>query len=106
MQKRNQIKNSNANGGDDKKNDAGVISVGPSKTMKDALKAEGLHIDWPDYIFVPVVGTFLAGDIEKSITFRFDWEKDSVKTSADVDKCIAEFLYEAYMDCNHERLQV
>ena len=102
MQKRDQNENSNANGGNSKKNDAGVISVGPSKAMKDALEAEGLHIDWPDYIFVPVVGTFMAGDIEKSITFRFDWEKDSVKTSADVDKCIAEFLYEAYMDCNWE----
>jgi hypothetical protein len=99
MKKPNKIGNGNADGGDGKKNGDGVISVGPSKTMKDALKAEGLHIDWPDNIFVPVEGTFMAGDIEKSITFHFDYLTASITTSADVDGWIARFLYEAYMDC-------
>lgn len=100
MQDPNQKENCKANGAAGKKNGDGVRSVGPSKAMRDALEAEGLHIDWPDDIYVPVKGTFWAGDIEKSVTFDFDLEKDSLKTSADFDKSIEGVLYRAYMDCN------
>ena len=37
-----------------------------------------------------------AGDVEKSVTFNFDYEKDSLKTSADFDKSIEQTLYIAY----------
>ena len=101
MQEPDQIEYSNANGVDGKKNCGDVKSVGPSKAMKDALEAAGLHIDWPDYIYVPVEGKYWVGrDVEKSITFNFDLEEDSLKTNADFDRCIEQTLYRAYMDCN------
>ena len=77
-----------------------VKSPRPSKEMVAALDANGLHVDWPDNIYVPLEGTFWAGDIKKSVVFHFDYLKDSVKTSADVDRHIVQCLYEAYMDCN------
>ena len=79
-----------------------VKSPRPSKEMVAALDANGLHVDWPDNIYVPLEGTFWAGDIKKSVVFHFDYLKDSVKTSADVDRHIVQCLYEAYMDCNWE----
>ena len=101
MKKQNQIENSNANGVDDKKNGDDVKPVGPSEAMKDALAAAGLKVTWPDDIYVPVEGKFRVGrDTEKNITFHFDWEKDSLKRSADFDKCVEGTLYRAYMDCN------
>ena len=101
MQKPNQIEYSNANGVGGKNNGGDVKSVGPSKAMKDALEATGLHIEWPDYIYVPVEGKYWVGrGVEKSVTFNFDYEKDSLKTNADFDKSIEQTLYIAYMDCN------
>ena len=91
-----------AKGASAKKNGkCGTKAIGPSKAMRDALEAEGLHIDWPDDIYVPVEGKFTVGrDTEKCITFHFDWKKDTLKTSADFDRSIEEELYVAYMDCN------
>ena len=101
MQKQNQPGNGNADDVGGKKNGDGVKPVGPSEAMKDALEAAGLEVAWPDDIYVPVEGKFRVGrDTEKNITFHFDWEKDSLKTSADFDKCVEGTLYRAYMDCN------
>ena len=97
MQKRNT--SANNNGGESA--DGSVKPIGPSKAMMDALESEGLHVDWPDDIFVEVKGTFTTGSgSEHAIMLDFSYAENSVKTSADVDRYIAQCLYEAWMEYN------
>ena len=101
MQKLNQTGNGNADDIGGENNGDGARPVGPSKAMRDALEAEGLEVVWPDDVHVPAKGKFLVGrDTEKSVTFHFDWVKGPLKTSADFDRVVANFLYEEYMECN------
>lgn len=87
MQKRNKSANGN------------VKSVGPSKAIMEALKSEGLHVEWPDDIFVEIKGTFSTkSGSEHAVMLDFSYMKDSVKTSEDVDRHIAQCLYEAWME--------
>ena len=73
--------------------------VRPSKAMMEALESEGLHVDWPDDIFVELKGTFSTkSGSEHAVLLDFSYMKDSVKTSADVDRHIAQCLYEAWME--------
>lgn len=87
MQKRNKSANGNRN------------SVGPSKAIMEALESEGLHVEWPDDIFVEIKGTFSTkSGSEHAVLLDFSYMKDAVKTSADVDRHIAQCLYEAWME--------
>ena len=101
MQKMNKKANSNGKGANSGKQGAdGIVkSVGPSKAMVDALESEGLHVDWPDDIFVELKGTFTTkSGLEHNVMLDFSYAEDSVKTSADVDQYIAQCLYEAWME--------
>ena len=75
--------------------------VGPSKAMADALESEGLHVKWPDYIYIPIKGTYTTADgSEKTLEIDLSGQEDSVETSADVDSAVAHCLYVAYMEFN------
>ena len=79
----------------------GAKLVGPTKAMADALEAEGLHIVWPDYIYVPIKGTYTTSDAsEKTLEIDLSGHEDSIETSADVDRAVLQCLYEAYMEFN------
>ena len=82
-------------------NDGDVKLVRPSKAMADALEAEGLHVKWPDYIYIPIKGTYTTADgSEKTLEIDLSGLEDSVETSDDVDSAVAHCLYVAYMDFN------
>ena len=101
MQKMSKKANGNGKGANSEKQGAhgNVKSVGPSKAMMEALESEGLHVDWPDDIFVELKGTFSTkSGSEHAVLLDFHYMKDSVKTSADVDRHIAQCLYEAWME--------
>ena len=103
MRKMKKIANSNGKGASMKKQgaDGNVKPIGPSKAMIDALEAEGLQINWPDDIFVAIKGTFSTqSGTEQTVMLDFSYMKDSVKTSADVDRHIAQCLYESWMEYN------
>ena len=100
MQK-NKKANSYGKGANGEKQGAdGIVKpVGPSKAMMDALESEGLHVDWPDDIFVELKGTFTTkSGLEHAVMLDFNCAGDSVKTSADVDQYISQCLYEAWME--------
>ena len=100
MQK-NKKANSNGKGANGEKQGAdGIVKpIRPSKAMMDALESEGLHVDWPDDIFVELKGTFTTkSGLEHNVMLDFSYAEDSVKTSADVDQYISQCLYEAWME--------
>ena len=102
MQK-NKKANSYGKGANGEKQGAdGIVKpIRPSKAMMDALESEGLHVDWPDDIFVELKGTFTTkSELEHTVMLDFSYAEDSVKTSADVDKYISQCLYEAWMEYN------
>ena len=73
--------------------------IRPSKAMMEALESEGLHVDWPDDIFTKIKGTFSTkSGSEHAVMLDFSYMKDSAKTSEDIDKHIAQCLYEAWME--------
>lgn len=73
--------------------------IRPSKAMMEALEMEGLRIDWPDDIFTKIRGTFSTkSGSEHAVMLDFSYMKDSAKTSEDIDKHIAQCLYEAWME--------
>ena len=80
----------------------GVKPVGPSKEMADALEAQGLKIAWPEYIYVPIKGTFTTKTRpteEKSVVIDLHYyDKEGFATAADVDEAVAQCLYEVYME--------
>ena len=89
MQKMN--KKSNGRGAKRVNQDADCYMkpIRPSKAMMEALESEGLHVDWPDDIFVELKGTFSTkSGSEHAVLLDFSHMKDSVKTSADVDRHI------------------
>ena len=101
MRKMKKIANSNGKGASMKKQgaDGNVKPIGPSKAMLDALESEGLQINWPDDIFAAIKGTFSTqSGTEQTVMLDFSYMKDSVKTSADVDRHIAQCLYESWME--------
>ena len=103
MQKMNKKANINGKGADGEKQGAdGIVKpIRPSKAMMDALESEGLHVDWPDDIFVELKGTFTTkSGLEHTVMLDFSYAENSVKTSADVDRYIAQCLYEAWMEYN------
>ena len=103
MQEAHWIKHSHSKDAGCKKNvDDGVVKlVGPSKAMADALEAEGLHINWPDYIYVPIKGFYTTPDgFERILNIDLGGLEDSVETSDDVDSAVAHCLYVAYMEFN------
>ena len=102
MQEKHSIKNSSkSRGGERHGTDDEVKLPRPSDKMVAALEAEGLHIVWPEYIYVPIKGTFTTeSGSEQTVMIDFSYMKDSVKTIADVDKHIARCLYEALMEYN------
>lgn len=105
MQKRNKkANNGDKSAGNGKQGaDGNVKTIGPSKSMMDALESEGLHVDWPDDIFVDLKGTFTTGSgLEHTVMLDFSHAEDYVKTSADVDRYIAQCLYEAWMEYTWE----
>ncbi len=70
----------------------------PSKDMVDALEAQGLDIVWPEYIYVPIKGTFttLNGQ-EKSVLIDLTGTEGSINES-DIDRAGANCLYAAHME--------
>ena len=77
---------------------SGVMWSQPSKDMVDALEAQGLDIVWPEYIYVPIRGTFktLNGQ-EKSVLIDLTGTEGSINVS-DIDRTVANCLYAAYME--------
>ncbi len=77
---------------------SGVMWSQPSKDMVDALEAQGLDIIWPEYIYVPIKGTFktLNGQ-EKSVLIDLTGSEGSINVS-DIDRTVANCLYAAYME--------
>ena len=70
MQKRNKSANGN------------MKSVGPSKALMEALKSEGLHVEWPDDIFVEIKGTFSTkSGSEHAVMLDFSYMKVTAQTS-------------------------
>lgn len=76
--------------------------AGPSKTMRDALEAEGLSVDWDknleDIHDLFFEGTYYTGDDwEKCVIIDLRDEGD-LSTKANVDAAISNQLDEAYED--------
>ena len=82
--------------------DGNVKPVGPSKEMIGALEAQGLKIAWPEYIYVPIKGTFATKTRpteEKSVEIDLHYfEEEGFSVAADVDEAVAQCLYEVYME--------
>ena len=94
MQKTNEAKH-----GDDK-------AIGPSKEMIAALKAQGLNIAWPEYIYAPIKVTYTTKTRpteEKCVVIDLHcFEEKGFATEHDVDWGIVEELYSTYMGFNWE----
>ncbi len=77
---------------------SGLMWPQPSKDMVAALEAQGLDIVWPEYIYVPIKGTFTPlNGREKSVLIDLTGSEKSISAS-DVDRTVANCLYAAYME--------
>lgn len=79
----------------------GVLWLQPSKAMVAALEANGLDIIWPEYIYVPIKGTFtMSNGQQKSVMINLRYGEDFIKLTSEVDSSVAHCLYKAYMEFN------
>ena len=79
----------------------GVLWLQPSKEMAAALDANGLDIIWPEYIYVPIKGTFrMPNGQEKSVMINLRCGENFIKLTSEVDRSVAHCLYAAYMEFN------